>query len=195
MSGDEPFLARWLRRKRNVAAQASPQKDPAPPSVSEPDTSVSPAAGNASPAMPLPPIESIVSASDIRAFLAPDVPLELTRAALRRAWSVDPAIRDFTGLSENAWDFNAPGGVPGFGSLDVQDVRRLLARVVGGPEVADPARDNAAPADHSTTPAAGAPAVSIAQPTQSIAAVQHEDNERKAREFRPRPHHGGALPQ
>jgi hypothetical protein len=30
----------------------------------------------------------------------------------------DPAIRNYVGLSENAWDFNAPGGVPGFGLLD-----------------------------------------------------------------------------
>jgi Protein of unknown function (DUF3306) len=34
----------------------------------------------------LPPIESITADSDIRAFLAPGVPPELTRAALRRAW-------------------------------------------------------------------------------------------------------------
>ena len=30
----------------------------------------------------------------------------------------DPAIRNYVGLSENSWDFNAPGGVPGFGPLD-----------------------------------------------------------------------------
>ena len=29
----------------------------------------------------------------------------------------DPVIRDFIGLSENSWDFNAPDGIPGFGSL------------------------------------------------------------------------------
>ena len=37
---------------------------------------------------------SITAATDIRAFLAPGVPAELTRAALRRAWTADPAIRD-----------------------------------------------------------------------------------------------------
>ena len=31
--------------------------------------------------------------SDIRAYLAPGVPAELTRAALRRAWLADPTIR------------------------------------------------------------------------------------------------------
>src|SRR5262245_12659068 len=52
----------------------------------------------------LPPIESIAAETDIRAFLAPGVPVELSRAALRRAWSADPRIREFVGLSENSWD-------------------------------------------------------------------------------------------
>jgi hypothetical protein len=56
----------------------------------------------------LPQIDAIGSGSDIRVFLAPGVPQDLTRAALRRAWLTDPAIRDFIGLSENSWDFNAP---------------------------------------------------------------------------------------
>ena len=66
----------------------------------------------------LPPIESITAATDIRAFLAPGVPEELTRAALRRVWVTDPTIRDFVGLAENQWDFTNPDGVPGFGSLE-----------------------------------------------------------------------------
>jgi hypothetical protein len=45
------------------------------------------------------------------------VPAELTRAALRRAWTSDPAIRDFIGIAENQWDFNDPDGIPGFGPL------------------------------------------------------------------------------
>src|SRR5215467_4614783 len=60
----------------------------------------------------LPPIESIGSGSDIRPFLAAGVPADLTRAALRRASSTDPAIRDFIGLSENSWDFDESDGVP-----------------------------------------------------------------------------------
>jgi Protein of unknown function (DUF3306) len=84
----------------------------------------------------LPPIESIGAGSDIRPFLAPDVPADLTRAALRRAWSTDPAIRDFIGLSENSGDFNAQDGVPGFGSL----IRQLLARTTGEAERLDTQR-------------------------------------------------------
>jgi hypothetical protein len=80
----------------------------------------------------LPPIESITADSDIRAFLAPGVPPELTRAALRRAWAADPKIRDFVGLAENAWDFNAPGSAAGFGPLEMtEELRREVARMVG----------------------------------------------------------------
>jgi hypothetical protein len=80
-------------------------------------------------AVSLPPIESIGAASDIRPFLEPGVPQDLARAALRRAWAADPAIRDFIGLSENSWDFNTPDAVPGFGSLTTGDAGRLLTRV------------------------------------------------------------------
>ena len=80
----------------------------------------------------LPPIESITATSDIRAFLAPGVPEELTRAALRRAWVTDPTIRDFIGLAENQWDFTKPDSVPGFGSLELTpELRRMVASLVG----------------------------------------------------------------
>jgi hypothetical protein len=39
------------------------------------------------------------------------------RRDFRALWR-DPAIQNYVGLSENSWDFNAPGGVPGFGPLD-----------------------------------------------------------------------------
>jgi hypothetical protein len=81
----------------------------------------------------LPPIESITSATDIRAFLQKGVPAELTRAALRRAWTADPAIRDFIGIAENQYDFATGSDIPGFGSLDVpaEEVRKLVAQVFG----------------------------------------------------------------
>lgn len=80
----------------------------------------------------LPSLESIDAGTDVSAFLRPGVPAELTQAALRRAWVTDPAIRDFVGIAENAWDFNAPGGVPGFEPLRaIDDVQRLAAQVLG----------------------------------------------------------------
>ena len=145
MSADESFLARWARRKRGATAKSHDQPKPkytgedaaseeaaAPLPPEETQSHFDPAS--------LPPIETIGAGSDIRPFLAAGVPADLTRAALRRAWSADPAIRHFIGLSENSWDFNAPGGVAGFGALPEEDARRLLARVMGETEVLDPAR-------------------------------------------------------
>jgi hypothetical protein len=60
--------------------------------------------------------------------------LELARAALRRVWTADPAIRDHIGLSENSWDFNAPGSVPGFGPLEMTDeLRQAVDLMLGHP--------------------------------------------------------------
>ena len=208
MSGDESFLARWASRKRGAAPTARGQPKP----EDTPDGAASEAAAASvapeetlslfDPAS-LPPIEAIGAGSDIRPFLAAGVPADLTRAALRRAWSADPAIRDFTGLSENSWDFNAPGGVPGFGSLTAEDARRLLARMMEEPEASDPARpaasslsdDQAAvPAAEPSQPAPGFVAdqmklvrdtdadhaKSIPRAQKSNIAVQHEKGEREA---------------
>ena len=49
-----------------------------------------------------PPIGSIRPSTELAVFLLPDVPVELTRAVLRRAWTNDPAIRDFVGLFGDA---------------------------------------------------------------------------------------------
>ena len=80
----------------------------------------------------MPSIEFIVAGTDIRAFLQKGVPAELTKAALRRAWSTDPAIRDFIGIAENQWDFTDPTSIPGFGPLRVgDDVRQLTSQAMG----------------------------------------------------------------
>ncbi|MGH6798478.1 MAG: DUF3306 domain-containing protein, partial [Roseiarcus sp.] len=103
MSDDESFLARWSRRKRGPAKKARGQPKPenaVGAVVSDASAAALPPGENQplfDPAS-LPPIESIGAGSDIRAFLAAGVPADLTRAALRRAWSADPTIRDFVGL-------------------------------------------------------------------------------------------------
>lgn len=139
MSDPEGFLTRWSRLKREAeepAPDASADSPPGKEPAASDDTAISsapPAKESEAPVVDLttlPPLESIVAGTDIRAFLARGVPVELTRAALRRAWAADPAIRDFVGLAENAWDFNAPDGAPGFGPLaPSDDVRRLLAQI------------------------------------------------------------------
>lgn len=226
MSDDEGFLARWSRRRRGAASNA--QGRPTPEKAGS--GSASEASANSPPSeethplvdlASLPPIDSIGAGSDIRAFLAPGVPADLARAALRRAWSADPTIRDFIGLSENSWDFNAPGGVPGFGSLEAEDVRRLLAQMTEEPK-ADEVAPRAAERPESKAPApapAGESAAANAGPAQdrpnedqdTIAensdrtdhanvkdediAMQQELGESECSPPLPRHHHGGALPE
>src|SRR4029079_1229496 len=80
----------------------------------------------------LPSLDEIVAETDISGFLQQGVPTDLARAALRRAWTSDPAIRDFVGLQENDWVFNKPGPEEGFGPLGPEtDVGKLLAQVFG----------------------------------------------------------------
>jgi hypothetical protein len=133
MSEPENFLARWSRRKQQ-SAEAKAQPEDEAPEVAAPESP------NEEPELDLsslPSIDSIAADTDIRVFLQPGVPMELKRAALRRTWSADPAIRDFVGLAENQWDFTAPEGVPGFGPLRAtDDVRRLVAQAMGTPEPA-----------------------------------------------------------
>ena len=134
---DEEFLARWSRLKRE-ARSGNPAPEPAEPMEAHDPT---PPPGTADdPPNPdvdlssLPPIESIDAATDITSFLRKGIPQELSRAALRRAWTADPAIRDFVGLAENAWDFNDPNAMPGFGPLDCSEAElgELVDRIVGG---------------------------------------------------------------
>ena len=134
MSEPEKFLDRWSRRKREAADEPAPVevKDTAAASALPADAKAPAAEVPFDPAS-LPPIESIGAESDIRAFLQAGVPPDLSRAALRRAWSADPAIRDFIGLVENGWDFNDPNGIPGFGPIAADEVARLLAQLVGAP--------------------------------------------------------------
>ena len=117
---DEQFLARWSRRKREAktADDAPPPAQPAETPKPAPAATAETPAADELDLSSLPPIDSITAPTDITAFLRKGIPPELRRAALRRAWAADPAIRDFVGLAENAWDFNDPNAMPGFGPLD-----------------------------------------------------------------------------
>ncbi len=136
---NEDFLSRWSRRKR--VAEARPESLPSSPVPSPPPTGgdegpvLDSEAGKSVEESDLsapPPLDTITAATDVTAFLRKGVPLALTREALRRAWVADPAIRDFVGLAENAWDFNDPNVMPGFGPLDYtpEQVRDLVARII-----------------------------------------------------------------
>jgi hypothetical protein len=135
------FLTRWSRRKHH-AVEAEQTKSAAGEhhSIPEKAATIEPvdAIEGAAPPEPvfdlktLPPIETITAATDIRPFLAPGVPVDVARAALRRAWSADPRIRNFVGLADYDWDYHTPGSAGGFGPLEMTDeLRRMVARIVG----------------------------------------------------------------
>ncbi len=160
---EDGFLARWSRRKleaKSGAAQASPEPverkpdgvgadggAPVPPSHREPPAQAAdqpPPEDSEIPIEDLPPIESINADTDLTPWLKRKVPEMWKQAALRRAWAADPAIATFIGPVEYGWDWNAPGGVPGFGPLQATDnVAALLAQAIGAPreEEADMANE------------------------------------------------------
>jgi hypothetical protein len=166
MTDRENFLLRWSRRKLEAPEEpVTPEKpaDAVPPGAPDAhtgDPKPKEVPGVKAPAEPpafdlasLPSLDSITASTDVRGFLAPGVPSALRNMALRRAWSADPAIRDFVGLQDYDWDFNAPGGVPGFGELTpAHDVKKLLADIFGEKPT------TAEIAENKPTPAAGAPA-------------------------------------
>ncbi|WP_455185770.1 DUF3306 domain-containing protein [Azospirillum palustre] len=128
--GEEGFLGRWSRLKREARVEepvlepAAPPPDallpePVPPEQSPGET------GEA--AADLPPLDSLGSDSDYTGFLRSNVPADLRREALRRAWASDPVIAGFRGFAEYDWDYNAPG----YGALrPTDDIARLLNAVL-----------------------------------------------------------------
>ena len=141
MSDPENPLARWSRRKSDSRAS----EGDVGPASHDVDSGACISGGTLLSDVPppfdltnLPTLESLTAESDLGAFLERGVPPELARAALRRGWSADPAVRDFIGLSENSWDFNAPGGIPGFGVLELGEIKRLIARLTGEVEMNEP---------------------------------------------------------
>jgi len=171
MSDAENFVARWSRLKRDTAkekteadaARSNPQPDDADAIAADQGAEGAPTAADEPAKAPfdpasLPPIESITASSDIRAFLQTGVPADLTRAALRRVWTTDPAIRDFIGIAENQWDFTDPTAMPGFGPLEAtDDIRELVAQAMGKlGQVSDPSVEAAVPPEQGVASTSGA---------------------------------------
>jgi Protein of unknown function (DUF3306) len=80
----------------------------------------------------LPPLDSIDAHTNIAVFLQNGVPAEMRIAALRRAWTMDPAIRTFREVAESDWDFDDLNSIPGFGEFVPEaDAQRMLAQIFG----------------------------------------------------------------
>jgi uncharacterized protein DUF3306 len=215
---DEEFLKRWSRRKQEARQETKAAEQP--PSLpaevdaaasdvfetgTEPDIDVD--------LSKLPSLDEITATTDITEFLRKGVPAELGRAALRRAWAADPAIRDFVGLAENAWDFTDPNAMPGFGALEgtPEQISAMIERVMGG--VRDAAEKLAtelsereevprkAEQEVDVPVADAVPETSVeparpsdASPKTIVAAQPEASNNNHNDDTIPRRTHGGALP-
>jgi hypothetical protein len=208
-TGEEDLFGRWSRRKQAVrrleaeaeaeAAEEAATKTEADPQVAEPS-----AAERVEPAAPPPSLDDLTAASDLSAFLREGVPTAVKNAAMRKMWSLDPAIRDHVGLAENAWDFNMPNAVRGFGPLEAGRAVVDFLSAVGREAPADP---EAAPAT-ADAPVVVAEEVPPDQPPEpldvpeaptagAIAAIQPAgasvSGDSSPEPSRPR--HGGAVPR
>ena len=218
MSEPENFLARWSRRKAEQPAdrasdaneKADQQKQPGG-IAAEAKQEEHEKAGEEVDLSKLPPIESIGPETDIRAFLQKGIPPELTRAALRRVWTSDPAIRNFIGIAENQYDFATGSDIPGFGPLTpADDVARMVSQIMREgvprpPLPSEPERppEPDAPAPEQSVASAGTTEEESPLP-QQVAALDKtppendamQQNQAGEAEDAPAPHsHGGALPR
>jgi hypothetical protein len=212
MSDPENFISRWSRRKHEAAAEDA-QKQTVANEVHAPASDEQTEANSGEPAASppgfdissLPSIESIDAGTDITVFMQPGVPAAMRHAALRRAWSADPAIRDFMGPTENFWDAAGPEGVPGFGDLDPNlDVKRLISELFG--ETSQPERaqkDTEAEVSSSDPdsqrkdiPGDAIPPAAesdLSQCTGNVAAQNESSESEPAKKIARR--HGGAVPR
>jgi Protein of unknown function (DUF3306) len=212
MAADENFLTRWSRRKHKAARQLpkAAQEGGAVAPQRDTDRAASDAVaegGSIGDSISASEISIGSATDDLCTLLAAGAPAEAMSTALRRAWTSDPAIRDFIGLSENSWDFTGSGAIEGFGSLSAEEARRLLAQAIRAPERAEPSPGQ--PADvRSPNPEKPEPSV-LAEPSPqttgdgvppddagaSDSAMQHETKASRAEAFPPMRRHGGALPK
>jgi hypothetical protein len=219
MSEPENFLARWSRRKADAEQpadrasdandKADPQKQPGAVAAEAKDQE-NKKEGEEVDLSKLPPIESIGPETDIRAFLQKGIPPELTRAALRRVWTSDPAIRNFIGIAENQYDFATGSDIPGFGPLTpADDVARMVRQIMGegvprppslpepepAPEVAaETLEKNPEPAEVADQPPASDQVAALEEVPPKNDAVQQNQLDEEADSAAPHSH-GGALPR
>jgi hypothetical protein len=145
------FLSRWSQRKQEAK---QPDRDaPAPDANAPPAPIAESETGPEFDLSSLPKLEDLTPTTDITAFLRKGVPESLRNAALRKAWALDPAIRNYVNPAlDYAYDWNTPGGVPGSSEIGAGvDVARLVSQIMGGESVTRPQGSAAEPG---TAPAA-----------------------------------------
>jgi hypothetical protein len=137
------FLGRWSRRKLNPEPASAPVLPPvsAVSAPAEPDDRPrDPETGeliDEDLVSRLPKVEDLQAGGDLSGYMQKGVPEALRREALRTMWLNDPMIRNYVSPAlDYAYDYNAPGGAPGYGPLtesDMVNAREFLANVFSTP--------------------------------------------------------------
>jgi hypothetical protein len=139
------FLSRWSRRKleRSAAAAnapASPEPAALPPPAEADERPRDPETGepiDEELVASLPSIDQLREGADVSGFMRRGVPEALRRDALRALWTSDPTIRDYVSPAlDYAYDYNAPGGAPGYGPLtesDIAQAKDFMANLFSDP--------------------------------------------------------------
>jgi hypothetical protein len=205
MTERENVIRRWVRLKQASKERAADTGPDCAAATVTPETATPTQADAPFDWASLPPVEAITADTDIITFLRAGVPAELTRAALRRAWASDPAIRDFIGIAENQWDFNDPHAIPGFGPLtSMENGAGALAQISGRFE--ETITELTSPGDPVNPPAARSPLdtvqVQIADSVEQDGAKEMPAADSEQDELiedchapEKRRRHGGALPR
>ncbi len=109
---EEPFLARWSRRKQEAekpdqaraeAGEEKPAGTPATAPEAKPEEAFD--------LSKLPSIESLGQNSDYSMFMHKAVPDELRLKALRRMWATDPMLAAPDLLDMHQWDYTGNDGI------------------------------------------------------------------------------------
>jgi hypothetical protein len=150
----------------------------------------------------LPPVEEAQSSTDLRPYLRRGVPPALRRAALRRMWSLNPAIRDYVDPAlDYAWDFNAASGGQAAAAAGVARLLGSAVRQVADAPPSGRAHRSARAAAPSDVPS-GDTSASPSRPASPAEAVDAGAPDREPERDEPsdgtaarRRRHGAAVPR
>ena len=209
---DKGFLTRWARRKQQARVEPEPVETPEDQGAAEPASDEEPFDLDL-----LPKLEDITAETDVSIFLHKAVPESLRNAALKRAWLLDPMIRDYVNPAmEYAYDWNTPGMSPSSPLEATYDALGEMARIMTSsgnktlvedaarPSADEPLAEQPLPKPTSVDPdrqARETVALAERQKTEHIEdSPQAEAAEAEPRVVssdrlrRARPRHGGATP-